>query len=283
MVKSLVMSYQYFSLNGSLLPIGQSVISLDNIEYAYGFGVYESVRVSNGVVYFTREHADRLLGSAEAISLEHPFSSAQVEMYVRELLEKLSVDTCNLKILLLGASTKVGATLYILPLNPLFPDRKLYRDGVKCTTYQNERLFPHAKTLNMLPSYLAYREAKVAGAYDALLINRKDCITEGTRTNFLCIKGNVIVSPPEDEILLGVMRKVVLKVALASGFTLEQKDIPLQEVGQYDDACITSTSSKLMPIRTIDDQDLGPPSPIIQELAKNVNQFLADSNGILED
>ena len=54
----------------------------------------------------------------------------------------------------------------------------------------------------MLQSYLAYRKAKEADCYDALLINMEGCITEGTRTNFFCIKEKTITTPPESEILL---------------------------------------------------------------------------------
>lgn len=276
------MAYKYFSQNGRILPLEQATIPLASIEYAYGFGVYETIRVSNGVLYFAREHAERLMESAKVISLEHSFSADQIQAYLRELIEKAELESCNLKILLIGAPTKEAAQLYILPLNPLFPDRKLYREGADCITYQNERLFPHAKTLNMLPSYLAYRQAKAAGAYEALLINQKGCVTEGTRTNFLCIKDNVIVSPPEDEILLGVMRKVVLKVASARGFTVEQKDIPLQSLHEYDNVCISSTSTKLMPIRSVDGQALNPPSLAVQELIKEVDQFLSASKGLFD-
>ena len=275
------MTYEYFSQNGQILPLDQATIPLTNIEYTYGFGVYETIRISNGTVYFIREHTERLMNSAKVISLEHAFAAHQIEKYLYDLIEKVELESCNLKILLIGGPTKEAAQLYILPLNPLFPDRKFYRDGVACVTYQNERLFPHAKTLNMLPSYLAYRQAKAAGAYEALLINQKGCITEGTRTNFLCIKDKIIVSPPEDEILLGVMRKVVLGVALANGFTLEQKEIPLQSIDDYDGAFITSTSSKLMPISSIDGRDIGSRSPLIQELTKEVDQFLSASKGLL--
>jgi branched-subunit amino acid aminotransferase/4-amino-4-deoxychorismate lyase len=276
------MTYTYFSQNGQILPLDKATIPLTNIEYTYGFGVYETIRVSNGMAYFVREHTERLMASAKVISLEHTFSADKVEEYLQELIEKAELESCNLKILLIGATTKEAAQLYILPLNPLFPDRKLYREGVDCITYQNERLFPHAKTLNMLPSYLAYRQAKAAGAYEALLINQKGCITEGTRTNFLAIKDKTIVSPPEDEILLGVMRKVVLKVALANGFTLEQKDIPLQPIQEYDGAFISSTSTKLMPIRSIDSQELDAPTPLMQELVKRVDQFLSASKGLFD-
>ena len=50
------MDFKYFSKNGELLPVEDAVIPLSNIEYQYGFGVYETIRVVNGVPYFLKEH-----------------------------------------------------------------------------------------------------------------------------------------------------------------------------------------------------------------------------------
>src|SRR6185369_1129899 len=111
--------------------------------------------------------------SARSIGLTHVYSAEDVSKAITELLEKNSAETCNVKILLIGGRSAEDAELNILCLNPLFPDKKLYRDGISTITYEYERAFPHAKTLNMLQSYLAYRKAKEAGAYDALLIDRK--------------------------------------------------------------------------------------------------------------
>src|SRR3990167_10192080 len=178
-LSSPTMEYKYFSRNGETLPIEQASIPLSSIEYQYGFGVYETIRVTNGVPNFLQDHLERLAESARIIELEHAFSDESVARAISQLIQKNEVETCNLKILLIGGQTKESATLYILCLNPLFPNKKLYRDGVHCITYEHERMFPHAKTLNMLGSYLAYRKARMAGAYEALLVNCDGCITEG--------------------------------------------------------------------------------------------------------
>ncbi len=268
------MSYQYFSHNGQVLAIDQAVVPLSNIEYAYGFGVYETIRVSNGLPHFLAEHCQRLMTSAQAIGLEHTFTPDIVSQDISELIKANQVESCNLKITLIGGRDEVSANLYIMCLNPLFPDRKLYKTGVHCTTYRHERPFPQAKTLNMLPSYIAYRQAKAAGAYDALLINNHGCITEGTRTNFLAIKDRTIFTPQEDDILLGVMRSAVLKVAQDNGFKVEEKDLQLPEIPDYDGAFLTSTSSKIMPIRSIDTHTWEAVPPALQELMKTFDQFL---------
>jgi branched-subunit amino acid aminotransferase/4-amino-4-deoxychorismate lyase len=243
-------SYKFFSLNGEILPIEGAVVPVEDVEYSYGFGVYETIRAHKGQALFLKEHCQRLMESAWIIGLEHDLTVDSVSRHVNELLKKNNVDVANIKILLIGGQP---ANLYILCLNPLFPDRKLYKNGAQTITQHYERPYPHAKTLNMLPSYLAFREAKKVGAYDALAINRDANITEGTRTNFFAIKGRTIYSPPEDQILLGVTRDHVLKVAENGGFKIVEQDLPLSEIAQFDGAFLTSTSSKIMPIKSIDD------------------------------
>ena len=267
------MDFKYFSQNGKILPIEQAVIPISNIEYGYGFGVYENIRISNGVIYFLKDHTDRLLESAKIIGLTHSFDEEIIKNSILDLIKNYKTETFNLKILLIGASTKEKAILNILCLNPLFPDKKLYRDGAEFITYNYERPFPHAKTLNMLQSYLAYSKAKKSGAYDALLINQNGFITEGTRTNFFCIKGRTIYTPFEKDILLGVMRKAMLKVALENKYSVVEKNIKLEDVKSYNGAFVTSTSSKIIPIKSIDENILSI-SDSLKELMKLLNDFL---------
>ena len=267
------MDFKYFSQNGKILPIEQAVIPMSNIEYSYGFGVYENIRISNGTIYFIKDHVERLLKSARIIGITHNFNEEFIKNSITELIKDFKTDTFNLKILLIGGTTKEKALLNIFCLNPLFPDRKLYRDGAEFITYNYERSFPHAKTLNMLRSYLAYRKAKENKAYDALLINQKGFITEGTRTNFFCIKDKTIYTPFEKDILLGVMRKTTLKVALKNGYRIVETNIKIDDLESYDGAFVTSTSSKIMPIKSIDGGPLNYPETL-KELMRLLNNFL---------
>lgn len=275
------MHYQFFSKNGQVLPIEQAVVSVDNIAYAYGFGVYETIRVNKGIIYFTEEHLERLQQSALAVGIEHSFKNTFIAAAINELVKTNQAETCNLKILLVGGATTDQAELYILCLNPLFPDRKLYAHGAKMITYNAERPFPHAKSLNMLQSYIAYKKAKKSDAYDALLVDRLGNITEGTRTNFFAMKGTAIVSPPEDTILLGVMRKVVLKVASQNNFDVQYAAIPLADLDQFDAAFVTSTSSKIMPIKSIDNHAFADVSSELRRLMSQTQEFLVNCKGQL--
>ncbi len=230
--------------------------------------------MSGGLPYFLEDHCQRLIDSAQIIGLEHTLSPDLIKQFVTDLLDKLKTATCNVKILLIGGPTPEKANLYVLCLNPLFPDRKLYKNGTHCVTKAYERPFPHAKTLNMLPSYLAFRDAKAAGAYDALMVNKEGCLVEGTRTNFLALQGRTIISPPEADILLGVTRDKVLEVAKDIGFKITESDIKLADLAQYDGAFLTSTSSKIMPIRSINDHVWETRTAALPELMTAFSEFL---------
>ena len=84
------MSFSHCSKNGELVSLDQAVVPLSNIEYAYGFGVYENIRVRNRHALFLSDHLDRLFNSAELIGLKHSFSKAQIGEYVESLVVKLA-------------------------------------------------------------------------------------------------------------------------------------------------------------------------------------------------
>lgn len=273
------MKFDYFLHDEKILPIADAVVPLSNIEYAYGFGVYETIRVANSVVYFLNDHIERILESAKIIGLEHTFSQAFIEKGIDDLVSKSHATSYNIKILLIGGSDKDKASLFGLCFNPLFPDKKLYKEGVTVISYNHERVFPHAKSLNMLQSYIAYKKARAIGAYDALLINRNGFITEGTRTNFFCLTGKIIYSPPEEDILLGVTRKALLKVAQSNGYEVLQQNIGLNDVKNSENAFISSTSSKILPLKKIDSIDLLPPTENLKNLMTLFDDFWTTCGG----
>lgn len=268
------MAYDVFSKNGTILPASEAVMPLSNIEYAYGFGVYETIRVVKGTPLFLAQHLERLEASAKVIGLTHTFGQAMIGTWIQGLITHVKDDALNLKILLIGARDAHDAQLFIMPLAPLFPDKRLFVRGASVISVQHERYLPQAKTLNMLPSFMAYSKAKAAGCYDALYVNRAGCITEGTRTNFFALRGRTLISPPKAEILEGVTLLNVISIAMQHGYDIVYDDIPLANISTYDGAFLTSTSSKIMPLAKIDDATVNIPNAL-HELIKHFDAFLA--------
>lgn len=274
------MKFKYFSKNGQILSLDQATIPLKNIHYSYGFGVYETISVRNKIAYFAKEHVQRLLNSAKIITLTHLYNEEKIIKHVKDLVSYEKIDSCNLKTLLIGGDTKEEAELFILPLSPLFPNRKFYSNGVKTITVEYERQFPQAKTLNMLKSYLAYKKAKEKDSYDALLIDNEGFIREGTRTNFFAIKDKTIHTQKEEKILPGIARKIALHVARKEGFDIKEVDISLDQLSNYDTAFLTSSTSKILPVKQIDDHVFQKVSEELRLLMEKHDEFLKKSGGV---
>jgi len=276
------MKLNKFSVNGKILPIKKATISVLNIEYQYGFGVYETIRVNNNTPFFLKQHIDRLINSAKIVGIEHNFSEQNFKEYTEKLVKKLNAGTYNFKLLLVGGAKKEDCLFYIFPSSPFFPDRDLIKNGVSAITSNFERVFPTAKTLNMLQSYLAYKKAKQNSCYDSLMVDRNEHIREGTRANFFAVKDNVIYKAPKETILDGVTQRVVLSIASKNGYQIQEKDIKKEDLKNFDGFFLTATSIKVMPISQIDGTIYSIPESI-RKLMALVNNFFDNCKGIFED
>ena len=271
---------QFFSVNGVIKTLSEAQIPADRIETMYGFGVYETMKVRNGIVFFVENHIERLFHSAECIDLFHSFSEKQVAEWIRSLLAALSEESLNLKVLLMGSQNPEEAALYLFPLAPFFPKRNWYRDGVSVCSFVYERWMPQSKSLNMLPSYYYYTQAKQEGHYDALYVDHDLNIREGTRTNFYVMKGKKIYSPPKEDVLEGVTMMSLERAIHSSPFSIQYKKIPYTSMFSYDAAFLSSTSTKIIPISRIDGKEIGISSDF-RELMELYNKALDRSNGLI--
>jgi branched-subunit amino acid aminotransferase/4-amino-4-deoxychorismate lyase len=247
----MIMTGPWCSLNGGLIPAAEAAIRVDDIDFTYGYGVYETLKVRKRILYFAELHAQRLLYSASVIGLAHDFTAENIAQWVRNLVRANQSADANIKILFVGGASAEKARLYIMSLNPLFPDRKLYRDGGTAVVYRGERVYPQAKTLNMLVSTLAFRQARAALAYDALLCTQGGLLTEGTRTNLFFTDGAEVFTPPADTALEGLTKLTLAKALKEEGVRLSERPLPEAELSRWAGYFLTSTSTKVLPLSRI--------------------------------
>jgi branched-subunit amino acid aminotransferase/4-amino-4-deoxychorismate lyase len=259
---------KYCILNNKLIKKEEAMIPIDHIEFTYGFGVYENLRMRNFKVAHVDDHIERLFDSADSINIIHHFNAEEIADAIQKLIEKNNIENANIKMILIGGAEPL---LYGFMLAPKYLEKKEYRDGVKVITYSHDRFLPHVKSLNMLPSYIIYKHAQKVDAYDALLIDQNGNITEGTRSNFFVIRDKTLYTPPISKVLNGITRRTVIECANQNGFEVIEQDIPLETVFNYDGAFLTNTSGKIVPIKTIDTQSF---TEISRELIKLMKQYV---------
>jgi branched-subunit amino acid aminotransferase/4-amino-4-deoxychorismate lyase len=263
-----------FLRNGELIDRTAAVFPVDSVEATYGFGVYESVRVRDRVAFFPADHAQRLLESAAIIGLAHQFSQKQVLDWIGRIVREHPDIAYNIKIILLGGPVPADAQMFLFTLRPRFLSAKEYAHGVDTITVPAQRLLPKAKTLNMLASYLAYRDAQRHDCFDALFVDHDGFVTEGTRTNLFALKGAALYGAPGKKILLGVTRKYVLEVAARNGFSYAERDLSVKDLLAMDAVFLTSTGAKIVPVRSIDGKKLAPVPSVLKKLMHAFDSFL---------
>ncbi|MFW5729185.1 MAG: aminotransferase class IV [Spirochaetota bacterium] len=268
----------YFIRNGELRPIEEAVAPIDDLNLLYGFGVYETLKIRRRILYFPERHEHRLYESARIIGLEHPFAEGEIVNAVRRLGGANQVEDANVRILLIGGSVSSGgadARSEIMLLSPLFPDRRLYTRGATAITMEAERHYPASKSLSMTVSTMAFRAAQRAGAYDALLVNRHDQVTEGTRTNLYLIADGTVITPSTSQCLDGVTRETLIDVLHEMGVPVVERPVQREELMRRDDVGVflSSTSTKMLPLSRIDASPI-PIPPLFASIADQYNRYL---------
>ena len=258
----------YAMKNLKIIPESEAVIPITKREIFSSFGVYESIKIKNGIVEFSTEHIARLFDSAIILKLSHQFKKDLIEKSLGKLVDINKTVDGTIKLHLIGGDS-ADLFAYITDL-PVYPG-SFYTDGVKVISYIGERAFPHAKSNCLLLNYMAAREAMAAGALDAILIDRHGYALEGSRSNLFAVKGKTIITS-EDDVLYGVTRKRILSIADNLGFLIDFKKMYLSDIkqGSCDEVFITSTSMGAIPVSTIDDISIGSSFPVTSLINKNL-------------
>lgn len=248
----------YFFLNGSFLVESEAKLSVLDLGIIRGFGVFDYLRTYRGKPFHLKEHLQRLQYSATNLGLTIPYSFEEIEDIVHKLLKLNQSSECSLKLLVTGGvssdqmipSGKGFFAAFAYPLSP-YP-REYYEKGIKTITSSHQRCLPDCKTTQYLPAILSLQEGRKKGALESLYLNEKKEILEATTSNFFAIKDNVLITPPEQGILLGITRSVVLRVCQGH-FPIEVRSISQEEIPFLDEAFITASNKEVMPVIQIND------------------------------
>lgn len=251
-------------VNGRLASPEEARFGLDDVDATYGYGCYETLKVRGGLLYFPEFHEERLLRSAEILGIRHGIRPGDAVAALGRLRDANGIGECNVRILLIGREGR-PADWYAFLLPPVVPPSSAYEEGVPCLLFRGERHFPRAKSLSMLLSTVAYRAALGLGCYDALLVDGRGEITEGTRTNLFYVRrgeSDAAYTPPEDRVLSGVTRRTLMEALGACGVRTVERPLSVADAvsGRYA-FMVTSTSSRVIPVRSLRGA-AGPGGPI---------------------
>jgi branched-subunit amino acid aminotransferase/4-amino-4-deoxychorismate lyase len=246
-------------VDGKLLPAAETGFPVHHQSLVDSFGIYETVKVEGGRFFHLAWHLRRLRESAEILSLDLPASLDEIAGWARQLVATSS-GFGLLRIVAYGSDGVHPPVcgLYMKP-QPHVP-AEYYAQGVVVATSEGERYRPLAKSTNCLAQAMARFKAQRLGGYEGLIVDRHGHVTEGSTSNLLVVRDDELLRPLPGTALEGVTEGIVLELAGQLGIPVRCTALLLSEVATWDEAIITSSNRRIVPIRQIDDIVL-PASP----------------------
>jgi len=259
-------------INGDLAPRAEAKVSVFDSGFLVGDGVWESMRLHDGVFVFLDQHLDRLFQGAKAIGLD-------IGMTRQELTEALykTVEANNMRS---GVHTRlmvtrgikktpsqhprltVGGPTIVIIAEHKQADPATTKAGVRLFTstvrrgppdYLDPRLNCHSK----LHEVIALIQALQAGADEALMLDVNGFVSTCNATNFFMVKNEEVWTSTGQYCMNGITRGMVIKLCRKNDIVVREKNFSLTDVYDADEAFVTGTFGGLTPVIEVDGRTIG--------------------------
>lgn len=258
-------------LDGEWCDRNTATVSVYDHGLLYGDGVFEGIRVYGGKIFRLEEHLNRLYDSAKAIWLTIPMEKDELASVTREAVRRSGIAEAYIRHVVTRGVGDLGldprkcpkpSVIIIVDTIKLWPEQ-VYETGLNVITAgtptpHRESLSPRIKSLNYLAHIMAKVEGIHAGADEVLMLDSAGAVAEGSGQNvFLAKNGRLSTPPAYAGILKGVTRDVVIDLAAAAGYAVEQTIINRYDLYTADEAFFTGTASEIVGIRQLDGRVIG--------------------------
>ncbi len=246
-------------IDDRIFPLEEAMISAHDRSVYFGDGVYEAVRLCNGKLFAMDRHMIRLENSLRQMDMLQQTNLT----LIRRRIER-AIDQADVKEAMVYFQISRGSALrshdYNDDFTPLFflTVRKFESSeprAITAITHPDWRWKRcDIKSLNLLANIMARHAAVKAGAYEAILVDESNLVTEATSSSVLIIKDNLLKTAPlSANILPGITRAILLEQAGNIGLNVKLKSFSLQEALGADELFITGTGAGVMGIGSLND------------------------------
>ncbi len=249
-------------LNGELLAPEKATLPATDRALTHGLGLYETLKLVDGVPVFFAEHVARLDIGLEELGIERPCSRAEMAAQIRRLSAAGDVPDGACRVLVTAGPPQGEPGLLIQTDRRRFPARPL-----RVISYLGVRVRAQLKAMTVMQSYLAQRAATAAGADDAILVDDEGRMFEGATSNMFLVRGGGLVTPPaEGAILPGVLRAKVEELASTHGIPVVEAFARVADLRIDDGMLLTSSVRGIVPVGSVDGRSLRIDEPLLGRL-----------------
>ena len=256
-------------VNGRYLPLAEAAVSIEDRGYQFADGVYEVIAFDRGGRLIDGEaHFDRLERSLREIEMARPLPRRVLAVVLAELVRRNRLVE---GIVYLQVSRGVAPRDHVYPkaVRPALvatvrrarpPSAQAIEEGVGVVTQPDRRWRRcDIKSVGLLPNVMAKQAAKEDGAYEAWMVDDAGRITEGSSTNawIVAADGTLVTREAGPAILNGVTRMTLLRLAREAGLKVAERPFTLEEAKAAREAFLSSTTTWVLPVVSIDGVPVG--------------------------
>jgi branched-chain amino acid aminotransferase len=276
------MSGSVLWLDGQLVPGDEAGVSPFDHGLLVGDGVFETLRVYDGVPFAWTRHHRRLVRSAGGLGLTAP-GSQELRAAVDDVLAANCVTQGRVRLTITGGPSPLGSErgdgppTVIVMSAPATPWPATV-DVVIVPWSRNERgAVAGLKTTSYAENVRALAYARERDAGEAIFLNTRSEVCEATGSNVFVIRDGVVFTPPADAgCLLGVTRALVLELCAEHGMPSEEAALGPSALADADEAFLTSSTREVQSIGRVDGRALpAAPGPTGDKLGALLTELIA--------
>ncbi len=272
------------SVNGTLTPRAEAMVSVFDSGFMLGDGVWEGLRLHRGKIAFLKAHLDRLYEGAKAIAMDIGITRAQMEARIDAVIDGNQMRGEAGVHIRLMVTRGIRSTPYQDPrvvISPativIVPEFKAplpatIETGIRLFTVhvrrgdpavQDQKLNSHSK-LNCITACI---QATQAGADEALMLDPQGFVATCNSTHFFIVRKGEVWTSSGDYCLGGITRSNVIQVCREAGIPVFEKNFSLTDVYGADEAFVTGTFAGVVPVTDIDGRAMTPArGPMVERL-----------------
>lgn len=255
-------------VNGQYVPHAEAGVHIEDRGYQFADGVYEVIALIGGKFLDEEGHHQRLERSLRELRIAQPMDRRALSHVLRETVRQNRLTSGIVYIQITRGVARrdhpfpadVPPSLVVTARRIKGPSAAAVEQGIAVITAPDIRWQRRdIKSISLLPNILAKQAARESKAYEAWLVGEDGVVHEGSSTNAWIVtrEGVLVTHPAGNEILNGITRLGVLAAAKKQGLKVEERPFTVAEAKAAKEAFISSTTSHVLAVVSIDGQPVG--------------------------
>ena len=275
--------------NGDFVPLREAKVSVLTHAFNYGTGVFEGIRAywnaEKEQLYGLHllEHYGRLHRSCKVMRLDLPYKPERLVEITIELLRRSEYrEDAYVRPLVYKSSELIGVrlhdlessfTVFAVPFGTYIDIDRGISCGVSSWRRVDDNAIPARSKItgSYVNAALAKTEAQEAGFDEAIVLTNEGHVSEGSAENLFIVRNGVLITPPvTDNILEGIVRHSIMRIATDQNVPVEVRSIDRTELYIADELFLCGTGAQLSPVTSVDHRAVGDGAvgPITQQLSR---------------